>query len=298
MSGDDKTLQQTLNEVIGEQETATAAASEKETDGGISAKETTEETQSGETSEFVSGIDIKDIPEQDRPRIKELLKKKADLLEKGYQPKFQEVAELKKSLEWLKSEGLSASEATEQLRKYAQQKKNPVTTTQEKKEAVKTLDKLLETSPIEQRASLEQLRQIVLEEANTSELKKEIEGIKQALGIVSSSAQKSREKEISLELDTTYSEKFGKDFIGKHRDRILSVALKFPNEPISKIIKIETPDDEYEQALLAKKIGNKKPLTEEKRNAISSKGEGVSLAKDTVNTKGSYKDMLLDLIKK
>ena len=298
MSGNDKTLQETLNEVIDEQGTANAAASEKETGEGISAKETAEETQSGETSEFVSGIDIKDIPEQDRPRIKELLKKKADLLEKGYQPKFQEVAELKKSMEWLKSQGLTASEATEQLRKYAEQKKNPATTTQEKKEAVKTLDKLIETSPIEQRPALEQMRQIILEESNVSELRKEVADIKQVLGIVSSSAQKSREKEISLELDTTYSDKFGKEFIGKHKDRILEVALKFPNEPLSKIIKIETPDDEFEQALLASKIGKKKPLTEEKRNAISSKGEGVSLAKDTVDTNKEWKGFLHDLIKK
>ena len=296
MSVEEKTLQQTLEEIQGEQ--SANSSQSKETDEGISNNEGEGETNSGVTPEYLSGVDISDIPEQERPRIKELAKKKLDLLEKGYQPKFQKVAQLEKTLEWLQSEGLSPQEAEQQLRAYAQQKKNPVTTVQDKKEAVKTLDTLIQTSPVEQRQALEQMRTIILEETNVSSLQKKFEDLEKVVGYFTNSAAQTKQKEISNELETTFTKKLGKEFIEKHKDVIVRAALNHPNVGLYKIIKDQTPDDEFEDALLANKLGNKKPLTTEKINAISSSGQGVSIAKDTVDTNKSWKEVLRDLTKK
>ncbi len=110
MSNQDTTLKDTLMEVIGGNKD-TAIATEGETKEGISGEDTEGETKSGETPEYVSGIDISDIPEQDRPRIKELLSKKANLLEQGYQGKFKEIAEFKKAQDELVRAGLTTTEA-------------------------------------------------------------------------------------------------------------------------------------------------------------------------------------------
>lgn len=298
MTGENKTLNETISSVLEENQSGTSEAQENETQSDLSEGQSAE-TKSGETAEYASGVDISDIPEQERPRIKELLEKKAKLLEKGYQPKFQKVAQLEKTLEWLKSEGLSEQEAADQLRSYAQQKKNPVAITDDKKKAVRTLDKLLSEAPYEQKQALEQMRTIILEETNVSDLKKKVEDLEKVIGFFSTSANQSRQKEVNLELDTTFAKKLGKDFIDKHRDTIVSMAVKYPTASLSKIIKNETPDDEYEQAILAN-LGKttRKPLTDEKRNAISSNGQGVSIAKDNIDTKGSWSQTLRDLIKK
>mgnify|MGYP001583588945 FL=1 len=154
MSDQDKTLKETLTEALSGNKDTTKVA-EGETKQGISGEETEAETKSGETAEYVSGIDISDIPEQDRPRIKDLLSKKAKLLEDGYQGKFKEVAEFKNAQEELVKAGLTTAEARDVLIKHIEQKRNPQpATTTEKKDALKTLDKLINEAPLEQRSAL------------------------------------------------------------------------------------------------------------------------------------------------
>jgi hypothetical protein len=296
MSSEDKNLKGVLSEVIGE---AQAKPQDQDnTNQSELSNDKSGETDAGGTPEYVAGIDISDIPEQDRPRIKEKLEQKAKLLEKGYQPKFQKVAALEKTLDWLQSEGLTVQESEAQLRSYAQQKKNPAQVVGDKKDAVKTLDKLINESDYAQRPALEQMRTIILEETNYKQLQKKIDDIEAVLGNVNRSAVTSRQKEINTELDTTFTDKLGKYFVEKHRDLIVSTSLKYPNVPVSKIIKNETPDDEYEQALLARSRNGKKPLTQEKFNAISSDGGGRSNAKEEVLSGRTWSESLRQLIKK
>ncbi len=171
MSKEDKTLQQTVAEAIGDT-TETPIAETTETTEGLS-QETAGETQSGETPVYASGIDISDVPVEDRPRIEGLLSKKAKLLEKGYQPKFAEVAELKKAQEELRKSGLTVAEANQVLTEHLARKANP--TPLEQKKSLKVLDKLIENSPLEQRPALEQMRQIIQEETEVNSVKKELE---------------------------------------------------------------------------------------------------------------------------
>ena len=82
-----QSVQDTLREVIGETVSSPDKTSSTETKESAPVG-TSAETKSGEPAkEYVSGIDLSDIPEQDRPRIKELFSKKAKLLEDGYQAK-------------------------------------------------------------------------------------------------------------------------------------------------------------------------------------------------------------------
>ena len=293
MSDQDKTLKETLMEAIGGNK-ETAVASTNETEQGISGEGASGETKTGETPEYVSGIDISDIPEQDRPRIKELLSKKAKLLEDGYQGKFKEVSEFKKAQDELVRSGLSVSEARDVLNKHLEQKRNPVTAT-EKKDALKTLDKLLEQAPYEQKAALEQMRTIISEETDLPDIKKKIENIEKALGVYQSSAMESRKKQVDTDL-TVLSDKYGKDLIDKYRDVIAERGMQYPAIPISKILQIEIPMEEIEQAILTK---GKKPLTQEKKNAMTSNPSGVTSAGEKVDIKkSSYADLLMKGFKK
>ncbi len=293
MSNQDTTLKDTLMEVIGGNKD-TAIAPEGETKEGISGEGTEGETKSGETPEYVSGIDISDIPEQDRPRIKELLSKKANLLEQGYQGKFKEVAEFKKAQDELVRAGLTTVEARDVLMKHIEQKRNPTTTT-EKKDALKTLDKLIEQAPYEQRSALEQMRTIILEETGVSALNEKVNKMEKLLGVYQQSAYESKQKQITTDLGTL-SEKYGKDLIEKYKEVITQRGLQNPNLSTTKIFSFEVPIEEIEQAILSK---GKKPLTKEKKDAISSSGSGITSASEKVDVKKeTFASILMKGLKK
>ncbi len=289
MSEQDKTLQETVADALKSGNNDTAKADVNETKQGISVEETKGETQSGGTPEYVSGIDISDIPEQDRPRVKELLSKKAKLLEDGYQGKFKEVAEFKKAQEDLVRMGLSVNEARDVLTKHLEQKRNPAATISDKKEALKTLDKLIGESPLEQRSALEQMRTIIKEETGISALSDKIEKMEKLLGMYQNSASQQRQKQIESDL-SVFSDKYGKDLVEKYRSVLIEKGLNYPDLSINKIFQYEVPMEELEQAILTK---GRKPLTEEKKKAISNPSSGVASASEKVNIKASsYADLL------
>lgn len=288
MSGEDKTLRETVAEAIsGNNDTTNAEATE--TKEGISAEGTAGETHTGGTPGYVSGIDISDIPEQDRPRIKELLTKKASLLENGYQGKFKEVADLKKEKEALAKLGLSSEKASEIIRNHIEQQNKPVTT-QEKKDAAKMLDKLKDQIPPEQHYQIEQLRQAILEETNIKAVNEKLEKIEKLLGVYHQSAMTQREKQIESDL-AVLSERYGKELVDKYGELIKERGLQNPTIPINKIFQYEVPDEEKEQAVLSK--SNKKPLTDDKKKAITNSSSGVTASNEKVDVKGtSYADLL------
>lgn len=287
MAGEDKNLKEMIADSFEEQNTANQESKSIKTNSELSESQS-DETNSGETPDYESGIDISDVPEQDRPRLRKYLKEKAGLLEKGYQPKFQKVAQLEKAQEELTNLGYTPEAAMEILRQNRNKTTTQVVT--EQKKNLRELDKLIESAPYEQRSQLENFRKIILEETDVPSLRKELDEIKSALGMVVNSTMTIKKRELNSEVDS-FKDKFGDDFIEKYRDKIVDVALKNPNIPLMKIIKFETPDDEFEQAILYKK-SKVKPLTKEKRNAISSDGSGVS-SSDKIDVKGSsIKDLL------
>ena len=287
MSKDDKTLQQTVAEAIGEtSETQTAEATE--TDGGLS-QETAGETQSGETPDYVAGIDVSDIPVEDRPRFKEKLAQKAKLLEKGYQGKFTEVAELKKAQEELRRAGLTVAEANDVLTKHLASKANPQQAVTQTAKQLKTLDKLIDNSPLEQRPALEQMRQIILEEAGVGDVRKELEELRAYVKDARSTADLVKTDKANSYIDNLTS-KYGEDLVSKYRQEMVNAHIKY-NIPLEKLAGGVIPLEELEQAILTK---GKKPLTSEKKKAISPQSSTLSSA-EKVDVKATS---MVDLIKR
>lgn len=286
MSGDDKNLQETVSEALKETQ-ETLKTEETETKEELS-EETTGETEAGETPDYVSGIDISDIPEQDRPKFKEKLLQKASLLEKGYQEKFKEVASFKKAQDELIRQGLTVEEAQNVLIEYLERKRNPEKSTQ-KKEAIKTLDKLLETVSYEQRPAMEQLRKIILEETEVDKLRQEIKQLNELVGELRGETTTSKTQRVSQYVDSLIP-KFGRNLIDKYREEFVNAHLAY-KIPLEKLIQSVVPFDELEQAILTK---GKKPLTEEKKAGITSKPSGVSSATEKIDIKSTK---LVDVIK-
>lgn len=281
------TLKDVLREVKGE--TIGTPASNKETSEGASKE--TGETKSGDTPEYVSGINISELPEQERAVAKKVLSEKAKLLESGYQKKFQEVAGYKKEKEDLVKMGLTQEEAVSVLREHIQKKQNPASVTADKKDAVKTLDKLINDAPYEQRQPLEQMRQIILEETSANELRKEIAELKQAVTYFRGKDMQLGEQTLKSDL-TSLEQKFGKEFIEKYSDLVTDEWRKYPNSKAKDILKYVVPDDEYEQALLSKKT-----KTKEKLEASASGGSGVTSSSEAIDTKGKWRDTLKQIMK-
>ena len=291
MSEETKTLQETVGEVVGKPE-ANKDSETTEPKEGIAQETQSGETKSGEKPEYVSGIDISDIPEQDRAKFKEKLALKAKLLEDGYQPKFQEVAQLKKAQEELVKMGLSVDEAYDVLAKHIEQRRNPKVTTEKKKEAVKILDNLLENAPYEQKPALEQMRQIILEETNIGELRKEISDLKTTIKEIQGESVSTKQSKANQFIDDL-SSKYPKELVEKYRANMVDAHLRY-RIPLSRILQSVVPLEELEQAILTK---GKKPLTKEKKEAIFSNPSGVTTPAEKIDIKSkSLKGVIADLL--
>ena len=291
----DKTLKETLGEVR-EETTDTSQSKPKDTDEGLSKGDS--DTSSGETEEpstevekeYVRGIDISDVPEADRPRIRKALEEKAANLEKGYQPKFQEVAELKRALEDFERRGISLKEAQEAIDDFAYRKRNP----QQKKDADRYLYSLIKEAPLEQKESLKNLRRIIKEEtSDVSALKKELKEVRDQLGLVAQSHVSTRVKTLNTELDSLTKE-YGAELIEKHRSTILKHGQNYDTSAEDLLFAVAPK--EVKEHYTAKKP---RVLTKEKKNAISSEGSGITSGKEQIDVKNrSLKQILTDLTKK
>jgi hypothetical protein len=285
-------LEQTIKEVLGNPSGQTQEPNQE----GTPNRQT--ELKAGEAAkpDYESGVDFSDIPEQIRTQVKEKFKTKAKLLEDGYQGKFKEVSQFKKAQDELIKMGLTTQEAYDVLAKYIEQKKNPEKTVEQKKEAVKTLDKLISEAPFEQREALTQMRQIILEETEIGELKKQVSQLSDFVKILSGKHFEDRRDSANSELDKL-AEIYGKEIVDKYRDKVIDISLRFPQESVRKILFHEASDD-LEKSFLEKKEGKKEILNQEKKNAISSSGSGVSGASEMIETKGKSFAQLIQDVKK
>lgn len=292
-------LEETLREVIGETMKPQEQSSKEttETTGEVSG-----ETKSGETPEYVRGIDISDVPEADRPRIKDLLSKKVALVEKGTQAKFQEIAKYKKEKDSLLAQGLTEDEAVSVLRSHIEQKRNSTqTTTQAKSDAVRTLDKMInDASDRDTRDSLQNLRKIVKEESNTAQLDtllEKVDKLEKFIGFINQDASEKRIESINNSLNSL-TQKYGKDLVDKYREDIVKQGLAYPKADVKRLMSAIADPDEIEQAILSNsKTG--KVITKEKLNAITSQGSGVTGSVENVDvSKTSYKNLLGQILKK
>lgn len=298
MPNEKQNIQATLREVIGETVPAPAAAAQNETKEGSTSGSTTE-TKSGEpVREYVSGIDLSDIPEQDRPRIKEMFSKKAKLLEDGYQEKFKKVAHLAKAEDDIKALGLTPEEIQQQIAAYANSKKGKAAEA-EKSKNLKTLDRLIDNAAdADQKAALQQMRTIVEEETGIKQLTEKLDRLEKFYQ--GSMSEKANARQVQLETEIKQLEdKYGTEFVGKYKEAILKEGLQYQTSTAKRLLNAIADPDEIEQAILAQKTKPNNRISEEKLNAISSNGSGITNSKENLDTKKlGLKDILRELAKK
>ena len=281
----DTNLKGALGEAIADTKDTAKSETTKQAEG-ISESQSGD-TKTGETPEYVAGIDISDIPAQDRPRFKEKLEKKLGLLDKGYQDKYKEIATFKKAQDELVSAGLNAEEARDVLLKHIESKKNP----QDKSQVKKTLDNLIDNAPNDdQKESLRQLQTIIMEVTDSEKLQKRVDQLEKTLGNVAVGYQDVRRKEVESELKPL-SERYSKDLVNKYHDVIVDDCMKFNVTP-SQALRNRATDDEIEQVFLSK---NKRK--EEKLNAVSSPSSGMTSAEKIETKNRKVGDILRDVIK-
>lgn len=285
-----ETLEETLKGVM--EETKTPPATSQDT---TQAKESAE-TTSGEPAakEYVGGVDISDVPEQDRPRIKELLSKKVQLVEKGAQEKFKEIAKYKKEKEALLAAGVSEDEAVAVLNQHIRQKQSPTTA---RADDLRTLDKLIKDSPYEQKESLENLRRIISEETGASDLKKELDEIKRTLGIVNNERATTRVQSLNDSLDVLAKD-YGQEVIDKYKDDIIKQGLAYPQADAKRLLFAVADPEDIEQAALSKANRKTQTQTQKKIAAVTTPNSGVSGTQESVDLgKTSMKDILRGILK-
>ena len=297
MAGNDTSLKDTLKSAL----TDTKETPKTDKTDTTDTKSQTVDTKSGETTVEISGIkiDLSDVPEQDRPRIKKLAEEKLSLGDKGIRQKLTELNESKKRVETLERAmgelvdlGYTPESALDVL------KKSKLTTTEANKAARGFDKKIREIESMsgidlaeKQQAikNLQEARELLKEETGLDDLTKKIDSIEKSLGLLLGSHTESRKSQIDTQIDEL-SKEYGKDFVEKYRDVIVDEAIKFNVSP-QKVLFFRAEPKEIEQSLLARgKKGN------DKVNAISSPGSGITSASEKIDFKKPWKGFLKDLI--
>lgn len=290
---EDKTLSQTIREVMTEPAKASTTNLVQAAEG-IS-EGTSGETQSGGTPEYVSGVDISTLPEQERTIARKVLAEKGKLLEDGYQAKFKEVSKFKKQREELLSLGISEEEAVSAIRNHIDSKTNAKDA---KKEAVRMIDKLKESAPdLETRKGFENLENIIMELTNIGDIKSKLEQLERIVGQGQIREAQTREQSVVSSLGGLEKE-YGKNIIDKYREDVLKQGLAFPDVDPERLLHAIADPKELKQALLANSV-EKKDRKQEKINAITPTGSGVTAPIQEVDVrKTPMKNILNQLFSK
>ena len=289
-------VNQTLREVIGDSVQTHKKSEDKDS----------QQTQSGEKREFVSGIDVSDIPENmTRQEFKEFLAKKGKLLEDGYTPKFKEISEYKKERDSLTALGVSPQEAAKIIREAVTARDNK-SKGDVKQDLKREIDALRDEAPdLETRKGLDRLEKVIKELSKESpeykELKERLDKAEKTLGYVNQKTITSRVDSLNEALDKLSDTRFDKAFIDKNRDAIIEEGKKYPDAPLNKIIQVVTDADEYADAILKTKSKEqtKENRLKEKINANDSSSSGVTGSEKKIDVKSSsLKSLLRQVMKK
>src|SRR3990167_5943481 len=298
MAGNDTSLKDTLKSALNDTQDTSKAVS---TDTTGTSKSQTVDTKSGETTVEITGIkvDLSDIPEQDRPRVKRSLEEKLSLGDKGIRQKLTELNESKKKVETLERAmeelvnlGFTPETALDALKKSK-------TVVSDNNKTVRGFDKKIKEIEamsgiaLEERQqaikNLQEARELLKEETGLDDLTRKIDSIEKSLGLLLGSHTETKKSQIETQINEL-SKEYGKDLIEKYRDVIMDEAVKFNVSP-QKVLFFRAEPKEIEQSLLAK---TKKPNSNV--NAISSSGSGITSASEKLDVKKPWKGFLKDLI--
>lgn len=296
MADNDKTLSQTIRQVMGEPTQAASDQTQSQTGKELSVATATGEPKSGVTPEYVNGVDISTFPEQERPIARKVLEEKGKLLEKGYQPKFAEIAEFKKQREALLSLGINENQAVDIIREHIASKTNAKDA---KKEVSRVIDQLKDSAPdLETKKGLENLENIIKELTNIDEIKKELADLKGYVNHSRGREFQTREQSLGAAMDALVGD-YGQEFIDKYRENVVREGLKYVDADPEQLLGAIANPKELKQAILSNSTKKEDTRKQEKINAVSSPGSGMTSPTAVLDTKKmSMKDIFRQIAKK
>lgn len=276
---EDKTLAQTIRDTFANPAKA-QNVNEQQTGQELS-KGTTGETQSDGTPEYVNGVDISAFSEQERPVARKALEEKGKLLETGYQAKFKEISEFKKQREEILRLGISENEAVDVLRSHVASKTNAKDA---KKEASRVIDQLKQSAPdLETRKGLDNLESIIKELTNIDDIKKKLSDLENYVTHSRGRDFQNREQSLNSSLSGLEKE-YGKPLIDKYGEDLIKQGLAYPDADPEQLLHAICNPKELKQALLSNSV-KKDERKQEKINAISSNGSGITTPAQTIDIK-------------
>ena len=265
-------------------EVATVTAGSIDKSGG---KQTGGQTQQAEKlTGLLADIDLSDVPVEQRDSVKKYVEQKVKQYDTGYRSKTEDVARERKELEQKKV----ALRELELLRDEIEG--NPVLKSKVTKvindvragrvtddsAGKKILDNLIaNASDADTRESLKQMREIIKDEAHSDDsTKQEIKALKEELAQLRSMTSTSHAEKVDIEL-SKLSERFGDDLVGKYKDEVRALALKYPSQKVEKLFKITVDDDDLRSAYVKEEQTKK-----QREQRIKENGSSVELS--TVQT--------------
>jgi hypothetical protein len=153
---------------------------------------------------------------------------------------------------------------------------------------LKLLDKRIEeTTDPAAREQLREIREIIKEEAPVGEvsaLKGELKLLKEEIALIKNNALIGQTDRIETQLQKL-EEKFGTELVGKHKTDIIALSLKYPRQPVAKLLYSLADDSELETALLNQAKKKEKTELDRKKKGSSSGGGEDSFVAKTALTK-------------
>ncbi len=153
---------------------------------------------------------------------------------------------------------------------------------------LKLLDKRLEeAADPEDRKTLKQVRQIILEETNVDELREEMKLLKDQISFLQSSSAASRTETIGSQINEM-SPRFGKDIVEKYAEDIKGLSLKYPKYSAEEIFLKFADKADVKSALLTEVAKEKEQEIKRKQNGSMPGGDGSTVAVDAAKFKDKH----------
>ena len=145
---------------------------------------------------------------------------------------------------------------------------------------LKLIDKRIEeASDPATREQLKEIREIIREESpNTKQLEDKITKMENELALLKNATIIGQEGRVESQLQKL-EERFSKDLVGKYRQDIKAMALKYPQQSVAKLLYHFADETEIETAILSKgKKKEKEDLDKKKRFSSPNKGDDSFVA--------------------
>lgn len=250
------------------------------------AKETSGQSQAQKLEGLLADIDLSDVPAEHLDAVKKHLTDKVKLYDAGFRAKTEDFSRERKEFEVQKKQISELTSLRDEIQgnpkleaeitKVINQARSGTlgqSQTQVNKD-MKKIDQLIASAPdSETRETLRQLKEVVEESSNNSDLQKKITDLEEKYALLANATRSGQAERVETAI-RDLQEEYGKEFVDKYSSDIRQTALKLNSsvKDIRKLLKHFADDDELEAVILDK--AKRKKEQEDKRKTEGSSGSG------------------------